>query len=90
MRARARSLLPLRLTPPPRRTTHTHTHPKNHTPKKTNPNTKQGMDAYCVRGFAEALDVVPYTLAENAGLDPIEIVTELRRMHAAGEEAEGE
>ena len=42
------------------------------------------MDAYCVRGFAEALDVVPYTLAENAGLDPIAMVTELRRVHAAG------
>nr|GFC34882.1 T-complex protein 1 subunit delta [Tanacetum cinerariifolium] len=35
--------------------------------------------------FAEALEVVPYTLAENAGLNPITIVTELRNRHAQGE-----
>lgn len=34
------------------------------------------------RAFAEAVEVVPYTLAENAGLNPIEIVTELRNLHA--------
>lgn len=33
----------------------------------------QGMPAYCVRAFAEALEVVPYTLAENAGLSPIAV-----------------
>ncbi|GMP32987.1 hypothetical protein CsSME_00006504 [Camellia sinensis var. sinensis] len=33
----------------------------------------QGMESYCVRSFAEALEVVPYTLAENAGLNPIAI-----------------
>lgn len=37
-----------------------------------------------MRGFAEALEVVPYTLAENAGLDPISIVTQLRNLHAGG------
>lgn len=42
----------------------------------------QGMESYCVRAFAEALEVVPYTLAENAGLNPIQIVTELRNLHA--------
>jgi len=35
-----------------------------------------GTDSTCVRAFAEALEVVPYTLAENAGLDPIVFVTE--------------
>jgi hypothetical protein len=40
------------------------------------------MESYCVRGFAESLEVVPYTLAENAGLNPIQIVTELRNLHA--------
>jgi chaperonin GroEL (HSP60 family) len=44
----------------------------------------QGMEAYCVRAFAEALEVVPYTLAENAGLNPIQIVTELRNLHSDG------
>jgi T-complex protein 1 subunit delta len=37
-----------------------------------------------VRAFAEALEVIPYTLAENAGLNPIAIVTELRNRHANG------
>jgi hypothetical protein len=44
----------------------------------------QGMESYCVRSYAEALEVVPYTLAENAGLNPIQIVTELRKLHASG------
>lgn len=44
-----------------------------------------GMESYCIRAFAEALEVVPYTLAENAGLSPIHIVTELRNHHANGE-----
>ena len=30
-----------------------------------------GTDQNCVRTYAEALEIVPYTLAENAGLDPI-------------------
>eukprot|EP00199_Chlamydomonas_sp_CCMP681_P000898 CAMPEP_0119110492 /NCGR_PEP_ID=MMETSP1180-20130426/30097_1 /TAXON_ID=3052 ORGANISM="Chlamydomonas cf sp, Strain CCMP681" /NCGR_SAMPLE_ID=MMETSP1180 /ASSEMBLY_ACC=CAM_ASM_000741 /LENGTH=531 /DNA_ID=CAMNT_0007096859 /DNA_START=18 /DNA_END=1613 /DNA_ORIENTATION=+ len=51
--------------------------------------TLQGMESYCVRGFAEALEVVPYTLSENAGLNPIQIVTELRRLHAAGDKYAG-
>ena len=42
----------------------------------------QGMESYCVRAFADALEVVPFTLAENAGLNPIAIVTELRNRHA--------
>uniref|UniRef100_A0A6N2LCL1 T-complex protein 1 subunit delta n=1 Tax=Salix viminalis TaxID=40686 RepID=A0A6N2LCL1_SALVM len=44
-----------------------------------------GMEGYCVKAFAEALEVIPYTLAENAGLNPITIVTELRNRHAQGE-----
>lgn len=47
------------------------------------------MEAYGVRAFAEALEVVPSTLAENAGLNPIDIVTELRNRHAQGEAAAG-
>jgi T-complex protein 1 subunit delta len=48
-------------------------------------NTLTGMEQYCFRAFAEALEVVPYTLAENAGLNPIATVTELRNRHSAGE-----
>ena len=49
----------------------------------------QGMESYCIRAFAEALEVIPYTLAENAGLNPIEMVTELRNRHAQGDTAAG-
>lgn len=49
----------------------------------------QGMQSYCVKAFADALEVVPYTLAENAGLHPIQIVTELRAMHAKGMKTAG-
>ncbi|KAJ4770346.1 T-complex protein 1 subunit delta [Rhynchospora pubera] len=44
-----------------------------------------GMESYCIKEFAEALEVIPYTLAENAGLNPVSIVTELRNRHARGE-----
>lgn len=44
-----------------------------------------GMEAYCCAQFAEALEVVPFTLAENAGLNPIATVTELRARHSHGE-----
>ena len=37
----------------------------------------QGMESYCVRAFAEALEVVPFTLAENAGLSPIAVGTRI-------------
>jgi T-complex protein 1 subunit delta len=48
-----------------------------------------GKDAYCVAAFADALEVIPYTLAENAGMKPIEVVTELRARHAAGVKGAG-
>ncbi|KAH7291545.1 hypothetical protein KP509_29G021200 [Ceratopteris richardii] len=47
--------------------------------------TLYGMESYCVKAFAEALEVIPYTLAENAGLNPVLIVTELRNHHANGQ-----
>lgn len=37
-----------------------------------------------------ALEVIPYTLAENAGMNPISIVTELRSEHAKGKVGAGE
>merc|ERR1719153_154256 len=52
-------------------------------------NTLSGADAYCFRQFAEAMEVIPYTLAENAGLNPIATVTELRNKHAQGEKTAG-
>lgn len=47
------------------------------------------MEAYCFQAYAESLEVIPTTLAENAGLNPIAIVTELRNRHALGERTAG-
>jgi len=52
-------------------------------------NTLTGADAYCFKAFAEALEIIPYTLSENAGLNPIGTVTELRNRHAQGEKTAG-
>lgn len=41
-----------------------------------------GVEQICMRAYAEAFEVIPYTLAENAGMNPIQIVTELRNKHA--------
>eukprot|EP00300_Choanocystis_sp_HF-7_P021842 c20948_g1_i1.p1 GENE.c20948_g1_i1~~c20948_g1_i1.p1 ORF type:complete len:545 (-),score=124.98 c20948_g1_i1:8-1462(-) len=46
--------------------------------------TLHGAESMCVKAFAEALEIIPYTLAENAGLHPMKTMTELRNMHAAG------
>jgi T-complex protein 1 subunit delta len=51
--------------------------------------TLTGMHAVCVKSFAEALEIIPYTLAENAGMNPIAIVTELRKRHAEGHRTAG-
>ncbi|CAG8516003.1 15026_t:CDS:10 [Gigaspora margarita] len=49
----------------------------------------KGMEAQCFDAFANALEVIPITLSENAGLNPINIVTELRNRHALGEKTAG-
>merc|ERR1712183_598652 len=48
-----------------------------------------GIAAVCIEAFAEALEIIPYTLAENAGMQPVEIVTKLRAAHAAGDKFAG-
>jgi len=48
-----------------------------------------GERELCVRGYAEALEVIPATLAENGGMNTVEILTELRRRHAKGEKGAG-
>ena len=35
--------------------------------------------------FAESMEVIPTTLAENAGLDPIDVLVELRSRHEKNE-----
>ena len=44
-----------------------------------------GREQLAVEAFADALEVVPRTLAENAGLDPIDSLVDLRKRHDAGE-----
>lgn len=48
-----------------------------------------GIDSYCVKAFAQAMEIIPYTLAENAGLDPIKFTTELRNSHTKGKKNSG-
>ena len=40
-----------------------------------------GREQLAVEAFAEAVEAVPLTLAENAGLDPIDIMVALRAQH---------
>jgi len=47
------------------------------------------VESYGVKAFARALEVIPYTLAENAGLDPVKTVTELRKAHQDGDKTAG-
>lgn len=44
-----------------------------------------GLNQHAIKKFAEALEVVPRTLAENAGLDPTEVVGTLVARHASGQ-----
>jgi thermosome len=51
--------------------------------------TLPGREQLAVKGFAEALEAIPITLTENAGLDPIDILSELRAGHEKGEKWAG-
>lgn len=46
--------------------------------------TLPGKEQLAVIGFADAVEIVPLTLAENAGLDTIDILSELRVQHEKG------
>ncbi len=43
-----------------------------------------GREQLAVEAFADALETIPRTLAENGGLDPIDSLVELRSQHDAG------
>ncbi len=43
-----------------------------------------GRERLAVEEFASALEFIPTTLAENAGMDPIDVLTELRAVHDSG------
>ncbi|MEM1506748.1 MAG: thermosome subunit beta [Candidatus Bathyarchaeia archaeon] len=40
-----------------------------------------GREQLAIEAFAEALEIIPKTLAENAGLEPIDVMVELRAAH---------
>merc|ERR1712113_1231824 len=44
-----------------------------------------GLDQYAIRSFAKALEFVPKTLAENAGLDASHVLAGLSAAHANGQ-----
>ncbi len=52
-------------------------------------NTLSGREQLAVQEFANALEFIPLTLAENAGLDPIDVLTELKSRHDNGEQYAG-
>lgn len=43
-----------------------------------------GREQYAVNAFADAIESLPNTLAENAGLDPIDVIVSLRKAHTEG------
>ena len=48
-----------------------------------------GREQMAIEAFATALEIVPRTLAENAGLDPVTTIIELRKAHADGKKFSG-
>jgi thermosome len=40
-----------------------------------------GREQLAVQAFSTSLEIIPRTLAENAGLDPIDVITELKASH---------
>jgi archaeal chaperonin len=51
--------------------------------------TLEGREQLAVKAYAEALEIIPRTLAENAGLDPIDMLMELRSQHEKGVKTAG-
>ena len=44
--------------------------------------TLSGREQLAVQAFADSMEIIPRTLIENAGLDPIDIMTELKSAHS--------
>ncbi len=51
--------------------------------------TLSGREQLAVQKFAEAVESIPLTIAENAGMDPIDTMVELRARHSKGEVTAG-
>ncbi len=48
-----------------------------------------GREQMAIEAFANAIEVIPKTLAENAGLDPIDMMLEIRSAHKKGKKNAG-
>ena len=48
-----------------------------------------GREQMAIESFASALEIIPRTLAENAGLDPVTTIIELRKSHSEGRSHSG-
>ena len=48
-----------------------------------------GREQMAIEAFAGALEVIPRTLAENAGLDPVNTIIDLRKAHSEGHSTHG-
>ena len=50
---------------------------------------QSGREQLAILAFADAMEIIPRTLAENAGLDPIDIIVNLRAAHEQGKRTYG-
>lgn len=48
-----------------------------------------GREQIAIEAYASAMESIPRTLAENAGLDPIDVLIEMRKQHKAGKKYAG-
>ena len=48
-----------------------------------------GREQMAIEAFSSALEVIPRTLAENAGLDPVNTIIDLRKAHSEGKSKHG-
>jgi thermosome len=51
--------------------------------------TLKGREQIAVNRFADAMEIIPKTLAENAGHDPIDVIVALRADHGSGKNSMG-
>jgi archaeal chaperonin len=44
-------------------------------------NSLSGREQMAVKSYAQAMEIIPRTLAENAGIDPLDVITNLKKKH---------
>mmetsp|Transcript_41978 Transcript_41978/g.65589 ORF Transcript_41978/g.65589 Transcript_41978/m.65589 type:complete len:511 (+) Transcript_41978:116-1648(+) len=44
-----------------------------------------GSESFSIKALSSSFEIIPYTLAENAGLEPIKIISDLKKRHIKGE-----